>query len=71
LNYQIELLDHALTKNTIVSLGTGAGKTFVAVLLIKEYSHRLLNNNEKAVFLVNTGSSTLVPANTFFGMIPF
>ena len=53
-DYQIELLDHALTKNTIVSLGTGAGKTFVAVLLIKEYSHRLLNNNEKAVFLVNT-----------------
>jgi len=49
------LLDRAKIQNTIISLGTGSGKTFVAVLLIKEYSQRLLHQNEKAVFLVNTG----------------
>uniref|UniRef100_A0A914KI95 Uncharacterized protein n=2 Tax=Meloidogyne incognita TaxID=6306 RepID=A0A914KI95_MELIC len=53
-DYQVELLDRAKIQNTIISLGTGSGKTFVAVLLIKEYSQRLLHQNEKAVFLVNT-----------------
>uniref|UniRef100_A0A1I8AZJ0 ResIII domain-containing protein n=1 Tax=Meloidogyne hapla TaxID=6305 RepID=A0A1I8AZJ0_MELHA len=54
-DYQVELLDRAKIQNTIISLGTGAGKTFVAVLLIKEYAQRLLHRNEKAAFLVNTG----------------
>ncbi|KAL7074663.1 hypothetical protein ACQ4LE_005973, partial [Meloidogyne hapla] len=53
-DYQVELLDRAKIQNTIISLGTGAGKTFVAVLLIKEYAQRLLHRNEKAAFLVNT-----------------
>ncbi|KAF7638234.1 hypothetical protein Mgra_00002206 [Meloidogyne graminicola] len=62
-DYQVELLDRAKIQNTIISLGTGAGKTFVAVLLIKEYSQRLLHRNEKAVFLVNTALLTCQQAD--------
>ena len=60
-SYQLELLDSALDKNTIVLLGTGAGKTFIAVLLIKQLSHMILDsfstnpNTKRTVFLVTTG----------------
>uniref|UniRef100_A0A915IC16 Dicer-1 n=1 Tax=Romanomermis culicivorax TaxID=13658 RepID=A0A915IC16_ROMCU len=37
-SYQIELLDKAKKENIIIPLGTGTGKTFVAVMLIKELS---------------------------------
>ncbi|CAJ0586802.1 unnamed protein product, partial [Mesorhabditis spiculigera] len=36
-DYQLELLDVAQKQNSIIQLGTGTGKTFVAILLIKEY----------------------------------
>lgn len=35
--YQVELFEAAVKENTIVCLGTGTGKTFIAVMLIKEY----------------------------------
>ncbi|MCP9259519.1 Endoribonuclease Dicer [Dirofilaria immitis] len=41
-DYQVELLDKACKKNIIVPLGTGSGKTFIAVLLIKEYTTKLV-----------------------------
>ncbi|KAK0420733.1 hypothetical protein QR680_014851 [Steinernema hermaphroditum] len=56
-DYQIELLEKAMKHNTVISLGTGSGKTFIAVLLIKEYSQLLLpaysNGGHRAVFLVD------------------
>ena len=43
----------ALSGRDIISIGrTGSGKTFIAILLIKEYAFRLIENGEKAVFLV-------------------
>ena len=60
-SYQIELLDASLEENTIVNLGTGAGKTYIAVMLIKELSPPLLlpwsdPGAKRSVFLVTTGS---------------
>ena len=58
--YQLELLYAAIDDNTIVNLGTGAGKTFIAVMLIKQLSHQILGpfpGSKRTVFLVNTGTA--------------
>ena len=34
--YQVELLQKCLASNSIVYLGTGSGKTFIATMMIKE-----------------------------------
>lgn len=34
-SYQLELYEHAKDYNSIMVLGTGSGKTFIAILLIK------------------------------------
>ena len=55
--YQLEVLAQAKVKNTIAFLETGAGKTLIAVLLMK-YKHQLMREQEPnhkrmlAVFLV-------------------
>ncbi len=59
--YQQELLEAALEENTIVNLGTGAGKTFIAVMLIKELSPQIFKpwseeDAKRTVFLVPTGN---------------
>ena len=57
--YQLELLEASLEENTIVNLGTGAGKTFIAVMLIRELSPQILKpfkeGAKRTVFLVTTG----------------
>jgi ERCC4-related helicase len=39
---QVELLNKAITSNSIVYLGTGSGKTFIAVMMIKELKDQLI-----------------------------
>lgn len=52
--YQLDVLEQAKQRNTIAFLETGAGKTLIAVLLIKSISQRLRQQNRKmlAIFLV-------------------
>lgn len=56
-DYQVELLDKACKRNVIVQLGTGAGKTFIAVLLLKEYGLQLQtpfeSGGKRAFFIVD------------------
>ena len=69
--YQLELLDAAINDDTIVNLGTGAGKTFIAVMLIKELSADVLSpfsepGAKRTVFLVTTGKqATAFPINNY------
>ena len=57
--YQVELLELAKERNTIICLGTGTGKTFISVMLIKEMAHQVResykNGGKRTFFLVNTG----------------
>ncbi|KAJ7383935.1 Endoribonuclease Dicer [Desmophyllum pertusum] len=56
--YQVELLERAKKRNTIVCLGTGTGKTFISVMLIKELAHEVRetykDGGKRTFFLVNT-----------------
>ena len=60
--YQNELLEKAKRGNTIVYLGTGSGKTYIATMLIKDLRPALMSG-KRAVFLVS--SVPLVRLNTF------
>lgn len=57
--YQVELLKLAKERNTIICLGTGTGKTFISVMLIKEMAYEVResykNGGKRTFFLVNTG----------------
>lgn len=56
---QVELLDVAIKKNTIVCLGSDFGKTFLAVMLMKELSplvrQCLKSGGKRSVYLVSSG----------------
>lgn len=56
----MELLDRACKSDIIVSLGSGNDRTFIAVLLIKEFTQNLIipwnEGGKRAIFLVNKGS---------------
>ncbi|CAI0395073.1 unnamed protein product [Linum tenue] len=53
--YQLELCKKAMEENIIVWLGTGCGKTHIAVLLIHEFGHLIRSPQRKVcVFLAPT-----------------
>ncbi|KAI0220906.1 Dicer-like protein 1 [Massospora cicadina] len=77
--YQIELLERALKDNIIAVLETGAGKTFVAVMLIKEMVKRQLKIREVdpqsfhrvAIFLVNIVPLVFQQAKVVEANVPY
>ena len=60
-DYQIEIFEEACRQNVVACLGTGTGKTFISVLLIKELAHqikgKLCEGGKRTFFLVTTGMS--------------
>nr|AIE15767.1 Dicer-like protein 4b [Salvia miltiorrhiza] len=57
--YQMELCKRALEENIIVYLGTGAGKTHIAVLLMYEMAH-LFKNPQRSVCIFLAPTTALI-----------
>lgn len=58
-DYQLDIVEHARCGNTIACLGTGSGKTFIAILLIKELANDVRGvfpSAKRTVFLVPSGN---------------
>uniref|UniRef100_A0AC35TIS6 Endoribonuclease Dcr-1 n=1 Tax=Rhabditophanes sp. KR3021 TaxID=114890 RepID=A0AC35TIS6_9BILA len=57
-DYQTSIFERAKKKNVIAQLPTGSGKTYIAVMLIKEFQNVLTQDYDKkgkrAFFIVNT-----------------
>ncbi|CAF4312506.1 unnamed protein product [Rotaria sp. Silwood2] len=57
-SYQTEIMEQAKTENLIVCLPTGSGKTYIAIMLIKELSPALQRNpndgGKRTILLVKT-----------------
>ncbi|CAM4788781.1 unnamed protein product [Rotaria magnacalcarata] len=57
-SYQTEIMEQAKSENLIVCLPTGSGKTYIAIMLIKELSHEIRRNikdgGKRTIFLVKT-----------------
>ncbi|XP_067628454.1 endoribonuclease Dcr-2 isoform X2 [Eurosta solidaginis] len=56
--YQLELLNYVMDRNAIIYLPTGAGKTYVAIMALKRFSHQMQdtieNGGKRAIFMCNT-----------------
>lgn len=52
--YQLKLLEKCMRKNSIVFLQTGSGKTYIAVMLIKNLSNSIREGGKRTIFLANT-----------------
>ncbi|XP_044756151.1 endoribonuclease Dicer [Coccinella septempunctata] len=54
-NYQVALFNECLKGNTIIFLPTGAGKTFIAIMVMKKMGGDLIGEKHKvSIILVNT-----------------
>ncbi|XP_050092159.1 endoribonuclease Dicer [Anopheles aquasalis] len=74
-DYQQQMKDICLRKNTIVYLPTGAGKTYIALMVMREMSHQLRSNiddgGKRTFFLANTVALAKQQAQFFSRFFPF
>ncbi|XP_062617556.1 endoribonuclease Dicer-like [Saccostrea cucullata] len=77
--YQVELLDAALQRNTIVCLGSSAGNTFISVMLLKEFSSELRkelqNEGKRSVVCLSSNDaiqemSQVIKHHSDLGVVP-
>lgn len=65
LRYQLELCKKAMEENIIVYLGTGCGKTHIAVLLINELAY-LIRKPQKSICIFLAPTVALVQQVSIF-----
>uniref|UniRef100_A0A182R5E4 Dicer-2 n=1 Tax=Anopheles funestus TaxID=62324 RepID=A0A182R5E4_ANOFN len=74
-SYQTQLKEICMAKNTIVYLPTGSGKTFIALMVMKEISYQVQNKIEdggkRTFFLANTVALAKQQAQFFVRHLPF
>ncbi|XP_035891817.1 endoribonuclease Dicer [Anopheles stephensi] len=74
-SYQTQMKEICLAKNTIVYLPTGAGKTYIALMVMKEISHQVRNTIEqggkRTFFLANTVALAKQQSQFFIRHMPF
>uniref|UniRef100_A0A182JTE0 Dicer-2 n=1 Tax=Anopheles christyi TaxID=43041 RepID=A0A182JTE0_9DIPT len=74
-NYQVQMKEICLAKNTIIFLPTGSGKTFVALMVMKGMSYQLRNTinegGKRTFFLANTVALAKQQAQFFTRHMPF
>uniref|UniRef100_A0A182PZN5 Dicer-2 n=1 Tax=Anopheles farauti TaxID=69004 RepID=A0A182PZN5_9DIPT len=74
-DYQVQMKDVCLAKNTIIYLPTGSGKTYIALMVMKEMSHQLRNEvgsgGKRTFFLANTVALAKQQAQFFCQHMPF
>jgi hypothetical protein len=69
-SYQTALLEIAKRQNSIVHLGTGSGKTLIALLLIKEYAAGFAEGKQ-TVFLVPSVALAVQQSATLRSNLPY
>jgi ERCC4-related helicase len=70
--YQTALLERAMERNSIVHLGTGAGKTLIALLLVQHYAADfLLSKPKQTLFLVPSVALALQQSTTLAANLPY
>lgn len=50
-SYQVKVYEVAMRRNTIAVLGTGSGKTMIAVMLIKDIAQSMRSSGEKKLMI--------------------
>lgn len=69
--YQIALFERAKERNTIVNLGTGQGKTLIALLCIQHFSKPAYDEGKKTLFLVPSIALAVQHTTTLKANLPF
>lgn len=74
--YQTELLEHAKSRNTIISLGTGQGKTLIAIMAIRHFASAFQTTNANGQhyqtwFLVPSVALAVQQSRTLEANLPY
>jgi ERCC4-related helicase len=72
--YQTALLERAMERNSIVHLGTGAGKTLIALLLVQHYAADFAQQGQtrkQTLFLVPSVALALQQSTTLAANLPY